>query len=63
MRALLKKHGFSRTAVFRFGKPCFSKIANHINDTMEMFTGFLPFGLRQKVSARLFQSVAMIAWA
>ena len=63
MRALLKKHGFSRTAIFRFGKPCLSKAANRINDMAELLVGFLPFGLRQQLSKRLFQSVAMIAWA
>ncbi len=63
MRALLKKHGFSRTAIFRFRKPCLSKAANRINDMAELLIWFLPFGLRRQLSKRLFQSVAMIAWA
>lgn len=63
MRVLLRKHGFSRTAIFRFGKPCLSKAANCINDMAELLVGLLPIRLRQQLSKRLFQSVAMIAWA
>jgi len=63
MRRLLLKNGFSKTAMLRFGKPRYSRLANWMNDMVESCLGLLPRKMRQRASARLFQSVAIIAWA
>lgn len=63
MRRLLLKNGFSKTAMFRFGKPRYSRLANWANELVEGCVGLLPQKLRRRISSRLFQSVAMIAWA
>jgi SAM-dependent methyltransferase len=63
MRRLLLQHGFSKTAMFRFGRPRFGRLANLVNDFAELLVSCAPRGLRRRLSSRLFQSVAMIAWA
>ncbi|MDI1310838.1 class I SAM-dependent methyltransferase [Prosthecobacter sp.] len=63
MRHLLKKHGFSHSSVYRFGKPVFSRFLNRVNDLIELAVGWLPAPLRQKISRRLFPSVTMFARA
>lgn len=63
MRRLLKRHGFTQTCAFRFGKPLSSRVPNLANDLVEFVAGILPARVRQAVSSRLFKSVAMLARA
>lgn len=63
MRKLLVKHRFNKTCMYRTGKPRFSKALNLANDLVETVFGLLPIRTRQRLSARLFPSVAMVAWA
>lgn len=63
MRRLLKRHGFRRSNAYRFGKPLSGRVPNLANDLTEFAVGLLPFRIRQKLSARLFASVAMVARA
>jgi len=63
MRQLLKKHGFSQSSVYRFGRPLSSPFLNRVNDFIELAVGWLPAPLRQKISMRLFPSVTMVARA
>jgi len=63
MRRLLTRHGFSKTQVFRFGKPVNSSAINWAHDMIEGGIGMLPLPLRRRLSSRMLASVAMIATA
>lgn len=63
MRKLLKRHGFSTTWVFRFGKPQRSVWANALVDGLELMFSPLPHKLRRKLCQRLFPSVGLVAVA
>ncbi len=62
MRKLLKRHGFSRTAIHRKGRLFRGALANAVHDSIETIVGALPRPLRRKISLRLFQSVTLSAW-
>lgn len=61
MRQLLKRHEFTSTRVYRYGKPISGPIGNVINDLAENVVKWLPSNIRQRVSARLFPSVTIAA--
>lgn len=63
MRPLLKRHGFSTTWVFRFGKPQRGFLMNALVDSLEFLLLPLPHQLRRKLCKRLFPSVALVAVA
>lgn len=63
MRKLLVKNGFAKTCMYRAGKPRLSKALNLANDLVETVLGLFPSRTRQRLSSRLFPSVAMVAWA
>lgn len=62
MRKLLVKTGFAKTCMYRAGKPRLSKALNLANDLVETVWGLIPSRTRQRLSVRLFPSVAMVAW-
>lgn len=61
MRALLRRHGFSRAAMVRRGKARNSRLANLLHDGVERLVGLLPPPWRKAAAARLFQSVTLAA--
>lgn len=63
MRKLLKKHGFSTTWVFRFGKPQRSYFANALVDGIELLMSVVPHKLRRKLCQRILPSVGLVAVA
>jgi SAM-dependent methyltransferase len=63
MRKLLVKNGFAKTCMYRAGKPRLSKALNLANDLVETMLGLFPSRICQRLSVRLFPSVAMVAWA
>lgn len=62
MRRLLKRHGFSRTAIQRKGRILRNTPLNLAHDGFEALVGVLPKMLRRRFSDRLFQSVSLAAW-
>jgi SAM-dependent methyltransferase len=62
MRKLLKRHGFSRTAIHRKGRLFRNPLVNLAHDCVEAIVGALPRPLRRSLSNRLFQSVTLSAW-
>lgn len=62
MRKLLKRHGFSRTAMHRKGRLIRNPILNALHDGVERLVGELPGKLTRRISRRLFQSVTISAW-
>lgn len=63
MRKLLKRHGFSTTWVFRFGKPQRSAFLNALVDGIELLLSPVPHKLRRKLCRRIFPSVGLAAVA
>jgi SAM-dependent methyltransferase len=61
MRAALRGHGFKRCRAIRRGKLLRSSWSNQLLELVEWGVGILPTKLRKKASARLFQSVSMVA--
>ena len=62
MRSLLKRHGFSRSAIHRKGRLLHNMPLNLAHDGVEALVGVLPKKLRRRFSNRLFQSVSVAAW-
>lgn len=63
MRQLLKKHGFSTTWVFRFGRPQKGFLVNALVDGLEWLLNPLPHKMRRRLCQRLFPSVGLVAVA
>lgn len=62
MRALLKRHGFDRSALHRGGRLREGAGWNLGNDGAELLLGALPAALRRPLAAKLFRSVTLSAW-
>lgn len=63
MRKLLKKHGFSTTWVFRFGKPQRGFLMNALVNGLELLMSPLPHKLRRRLCQRLLPAVTLAAVA
>lgn len=63
MRKLLKKHGFSTTWVFRFGKPQRGFLMNALVDGLELLMSPVPHKLRRRLCYRLLPAVTLAAVA
>jgi SAM-dependent methyltransferase len=61
MRALLAKHGFKTSYVFRMGRTQRGVVFNTLVDTLELLLAPLPHGLRRTLCKRLFPAVTMVA--
>lgn len=62
MRKLLKRHGFTRSAIHRRGRLIRNPLVNALHDLVEVLVGALPRAIRRPLSMRLFQSVTLSAW-
>ncbi len=63
MRVLLKRHGFRKAWVIRFGKTQKGWLINALTDAAELLLVPVPRGLRRKLCSRLFPAVIMAAQA
>jgi len=63
MRRVLRRHGFSRSWVFRFGRPQRSRLLNAAVDAVELLLSPLPQRLRRLLCRRLLSSVGLAAVA
>lgn len=61
MRLLLRRHGFSRSQVFRFGRLQQSPLFNMMVDLAELMMLPVPHGIRRRLCRRLFPAVTMAA--
>jgi cyclopropane fatty-acyl-phospholipid synthase-like methyltransferase len=61
MRQLLRRHGFKKTWVVRFGSTQRGWLLNTATDTLELMLKLVPTKLRRRICARLFPAVIMAA--
>ena len=61
MRALLARHGFKTSYVFRMGRTQRGILFNTLVDTIELLLAPLPHGFRRALCNRLFPAVTMVA--
>jgi len=61
MRALLARHGFKTSYVFRMGRTQRGSLFNIVVDALELLLAPLPHGFRRTLCQRLFPAVTMVA--